>query len=101
MCIIYRGSGNRREYIGGGSLIARNKILTVAHKFYLETKKSRKDYRDTPGDFYVECGGNDLNKQAKQYYSSQETQVKKIYVHPEYDPKLLRVFNFAILLTEE
>ena len=36
MCVIYkRLSTGKLDYVGGGSLIARNKILTVAHKFYL------------------------------------------------------------------
>ena len=36
MCIIYKiVNENRLEYIGGGSLIARNKIVTVAHKFHV------------------------------------------------------------------
>ena len=36
MCVIYkRLSTGELTYVGGGSLIARNKILTVAHKFYV------------------------------------------------------------------
>ena len=33
-CVIYRFTQGARQYVGGATLIARNKILTVAHKFY-------------------------------------------------------------------
>ena len=34
MCVIYREREGFNDYVGGASLIARNKVLTVAHKLY-------------------------------------------------------------------
>ena len=34
MCIIFRFSDGYRQYLGGAALIAPNKLVTVAHKFY-------------------------------------------------------------------
>ena len=36
MCVIFQQKEGFKDYIGGAALIARNKVLTVAHKFYHE-----------------------------------------------------------------
>merc|ERR1712001_676651 len=55
MCVIYkRLSTGELTYLGGGSLIARNKILTVAHKFYVI--KGSVDERDNLENIVVRCG---------------------------------------------
>jgi hypothetical protein len=38
MCVIYRLEKDKKVYIGGASLIARNKVITIAHKFYIVSK---------------------------------------------------------------
>ena len=34
MCVIFQQREGFKDYIGGAALIARNKVITVAHKFY-------------------------------------------------------------------
>ena len=36
MCVIFQQKEGFKDYIGGAALIARNKVITVAHKFYHE-----------------------------------------------------------------
>jgi len=98
MCIIYKMVSGVREYVGGASLIARNKLLTVAHKFWL-TKKGQKDVNDfnNPEKFVVRCGEHNVRNEAE-LLPYQETKVKKIHIHPDYLPRRVKN-NMAIIET--
>jgi len=98
MCVIYRFEKGQRIYVGGGSLIAENKILTVAHKFYVFNKGNAVDLRDSPTKFQVRCGEHNV-KLETELLPSQETKVVDIIIHPEYNPNRLHN-NLAILRTE-
>ena len=98
MCAVYRFQGAKRVYIGGASLIARNKVLTVAHKFYLGRGENI-DYRDQIHDFFIRCGEHSLNNKI-QLLEPQEIQALSIVIHPEYVKQRLRN-DLAILQTKE
>jgi len=99
MCVIYRFEQGHRIYVGGASLIARNKVVTVAHKFYVVNKGKTIDRRDDPSKFHVRCGEHNV-KTETELLDSQETEVQRIIVHPDYDEKRV-YFNLAILITKE
>jgi len=99
MCVIYRFEQGHRIYVGGASLIAKNKVITVAHKFYVVNKGKTIDRRDDPSKFHVRCGEHNV-KTETELLDSQETEVQRIIVHPEYDEKRV-YFNLAILITKE
>jgi len=99
MCAIYRFQGAKRTYIGGASLIARNKVLTVAHKFLVKVKKETTDLRDQISDFYIRCGEHSVKNEIE-LLEPQESQVLSIQIHPEYNERRLRN-NLAILTTAE
>ncbi|XP_023338488.1 ovochymase-2 [Eurytemora carolleeae] len=97
MCIVYRKANGINTYVGGASLIARNKVLTVAHKFLVKTSKVDEDIVFSP-DIYVRCGEHDV-KLTTEFLQSQESRVLSVHLHPDYDKK--NIFNnLAILETE-
>eukprot|EP00090_Calanus_glacialis_P017552 TRINITY_DN2728_c0_g1_i9.p1 TRINITY_DN2728_c0_g1~~TRINITY_DN2728_c0_g1_i9.p1 ORF type:complete len:527 (-),score=114.06 TRINITY_DN2728_c0_g1_i9:161-1741(-) len=99
MCVVYRFEQGQRIYVGGASLIARNKVMTVAHKFFVVNKGKTTDWRDSASDFQVRCGEHNV-KTETELLDSQETEVQRIILHPQYDAK--RVYNnLAILQTKE
>jgi len=99
MCVIYRFEQGHRIYVGGASLIASNKVVTVAHKFLVTNKGKTIDRTDDPSKFHVRCGEHNV-KTETELLDSQESEVKRIILHPQYDQKRV-YFNFAILVTEE
>merc|ERR1711892_1336885 len=99
MCVVYRFEKGQRIYVGGASLIARNKVITVAHKFFVVNKGKTKDLRDSPSKFHVRCGEHNVKTEAE-LQDSQETEVQRIILHPQYDEKRV-YFNLAILQTKE
>eukprot|EP00092_Neocalanus_flemingeri_P108399 GFUD01139220.1.p1 GENE.GFUD01139220.1~~GFUD01139220.1.p1 ORF type:complete len:549 (+),score=122.63 GFUD01139220.1:95-1741(+) len=99
MCVVYRFEKGQRIYVAGASLIAKNKVITVAHKFFVINKGKTTDWRDKTSDFHIRCGEHNV-KTETELLDSQETQVEKIHLHPQYDAKRVR-FNLAILQTKE
>merc|ERR1711915_235533 len=99
MCVIYRFEQGQRIYVGGASLIARNLVLTVAHKFYVINKGKTVDRRDSISNFHVRCGEHNV-KTETELLDSQESEVEKLHIHPEYNPKRV-YYNLAILQTKE
>jgi len=99
MCVVYRFDNGQRIYVGGASLIARNKVITVAHKFFVTNKGKTEDLRERATEFQVRCGEHNV-KTETELLDSQETEVERIILHPQYDSK--RVYNnLAILQTKE
>jgi len=98
MCVIYRVIQRQRAYIGGASLIARNKVLTVAHKF-LRNQGKLFDETQEPNEYRVRCGQYNLKKEDS-VLPFQESIIAEILIHPDYDEKRF-VNNLAILRTEE
>ena len=96
MCLVYQKVNGQNAYIGGASLIDRNKVLTVAHKFLVGGKKSINIVNDK--DIYVRCGEHDV-KLLNNFLEHQESRVEKVHLDPEYDSVLLKN-NLAILETE-
>jgi len=99
MCVIYRFEQGQRIYVAGASLIAKNKILTVAHKFYVIQGGKTTDWRKKTDNFYVRCGEHNV-KTDTELLDSQETQVERVIIHPQYDAKRV-YFNLAIIQTKE
>jgi len=99
MCVIYRFEQGQRIYVGGASLIDQNKVITVAHKFFVINKGETTDFRDQTSSFYIRCGEHNV-KTETELLNSQETQVEQIIFHPKYDAKRVH-FNLAILQTKE
>jgi hypothetical protein len=97
MCLLYRKDNGSNVYIGGASLIGRNKILTVAHKFLAKTKKVNIDMVNNQ-DIYVRCGEHDV-KLKTEFLESQESRVAAVHIHPEYNPKTT-TNDLAILETQ-
>jgi len=97
MCVIYRMIRGQRAYIGGASLIARNKVLTVAHKF-LRNQGEPFDGTQNPKEYRVRCGQYNLKKEDS-VLPFQESGIEQILLHPDYDERKF-VNNLAILRTE-
>jgi len=103
MCIIYKKtSGGVPLYHGGASLIAKNKVISVAHKFWVTRKKTGSvDHRQNANDFVVRCGEYNVRKE-KELIRHQETEAAAMYFHPLYDPKdKYLANNLVILRTKE
>jgi len=98
MCLLFAKEGKKNAYIGGASLIARNKVLTVAHKF-LVTKGGKETNLLNRKNIYVRCGEHDV-KLKDAFTEYQESRVSKVHVHPDYSPTRL-MNNIAILETEK
>jgi len=99
MCVVYRVEGGQREYVAGASLIARNKVITVAHKIHVVKTGESVDHREEVNKFIVRCGEHNV-KTEDHILESQESRVAEIIIHPEYNAKNVRN-NLAILRTEE
>merc|ERR1711953_873089 len=103
MCVIYRIQGGQRIYLAGASLIAPNKLLTVAHKFWVVNKGETVDHRPIIGpgqsQFYARCGEHNV-KADNELLEPQETKVVAIRIHPDYNNKRV-TDNLAILITED
>jgi len=100
MCVIFREVQGYNQYVGGAALIARNKLLTVAHKFYQNNNEDvTKDIRDHLGSITVRCGEHNV-KESNAAFPSQQSKVKEIIYHPDYDPKRIH-YNMAIIVTED
>jgi len=103
MCVIYRIISGQRVYVGGASLIAPNKLLTVAHKFWVVNKGETTDLRDKINpdntEFYARCGEHNV-KAEDELVDAQETEVVAIRIHPDYDTKRV-TYNLAILITKD
>merc|ERR1711936_154184 len=105
MCVLFRTQKDdqgrdQHIYIGGASLIARNKVLTVAHKFnVVQDVNNPVDYRDMVKQFSIRCGEYNV-KEEHEIFSSQESRVEEVYFHPQYDNRKLRN-NIAIVRTKE
>lgn len=103
MCIIYRVVSGQRVYVSGASLIAPNKLLTVAHKFWVVNKGKTVDHRGKirsgNSEFYARCGEHNV-KAEDELLDAQETVLIDIKIHPDYNKKRV-TNNLAILLTEE
>merc|ERR1712130_871926 len=64
MCVLFRTQGGQRVYVGGASLIAKNKVLTVAHKFnVIQDVNNPVDFRDTVNQFSIRCGEYNVKKE--------------------------------------
>jgi len=98
MCVIYRKiNGRQKTYLGGATLIAPNKVLTVAHKFY-NTNGGVFDIRDKLSEIEIRCGEHNV-KEDNSAFPTQDAMVKSLLIHPEYNP--MRIFNnLAIIVTE-
>merc|ERR1711936_1077265 len=97
MCVIYRILQGQKAYVGGATLIAPNKVLTVAHKFY-RTNGGEYDIRDKLSEIQIRCGEHNV-KEDNSAFPHQDSMVKELIIHPEYSPQ--RIFNnLAILVTE-
>merc|ERR1712110_626618 len=97
MCVIFRIIGRQKTYVGGATLIAPNKVLTVAHKFY-RTNGGEYDIRDKLSEIQIRCGEHNV-KEDNSAFPHQDSMVKELIIHPEYSPQ--RIFNnLAILVTE-
>jgi len=96
MCLIYRLEKGAKVYMGGASMIDRNKFITVAHKLY--SPAGDVDYRFT-ANIYVRCGEHN-NKQEDDILETQDSSIVKVHIHPEYNPNSLEN-NIAILETLE
>jgi len=103
MCVIYRIQSGQRVYLAGASLIAPNKLLTVAHKFWVVNKGKTTDHRPIIGpgqsQFYARCGEHNV-KADNELLEPQETKVVAIRIHPDYNSKGV-TYNLAILITED
>ena len=99
MCVIYRLEQGQKVYIGGASLIARNKVITIAHKFYIVTNSRTADWRDQPSEFYIRCGEHNVKNEVE-LVESQESQVEEIIIHPQYEARR-NWNNLAILRTKQ
>jgi len=95
MCIVYRDQKGSRSYLGGASLIAPNKVLTVAHKFL----RKDEDISGDPSQFFVRCGEHNV-KAREEILPHQESQVLKVHFHPDYVKERVRN-NLVILQTTE
>lgn len=98
MCVIYRYKGYQRVFIGGASLIARNKVLTVANK-YIARRAGGEDWKDQISDFYIRCGEHSVKNEIE-LLEPQESQVARITIHPQYDKRRL-YYDLAILHTSQ
>ena len=98
MCLVYRKINNQNVFLGGASLIDRNKVLTVAHKFVVKRGKDIIDIENDP-QIHVRCGEHDV-KLKTPFLEHQESRVKKVHIDPDYDMVLLKN-NLAILETEK
>merc|ERR1712080_75323 len=100
MCVLFRTQGGQRVYVGGASLIAKNKVLTVAHKFnVIQDVNNPVDFRDTVNQFSICCGEYNVKKE-NEIQRSQESKVEEVYFHPQYEPRTVKN-NFAIVRTKE
>jgi len=100
MCVLFRTQKGQRVYVGGASLIAKNKVLTVAHKFnVIQDINNPVDFRDMVDQFSIRCGEYNV-KEDHEIYRSQESKVEEVYFHPQYDPRTVKN-NFAIVRTKE
>merc|ERR1739848_501935 len=100
MCVLFRTQGGQRVYVGGASLIAKNKVLTVAHKFnVIQDVNNPVDFRDTVNQFSIRCGEYNVKKE-NEIQRSQESKVEEVYFHPQYEPRTVKN-NFAIVRTKE
>ena len=57
------------------------------------------DRRDDFDNIYVRCGEYNV-KIPDKFQIAQESAIKEIQIHPDYDPRNVR-YNLAILVTEE
>jgi len=99
MCVIYRTDNGQRVYVGGASLIAKNKVLTIAHKFKVTQGGGAVDWTNRPNVFSVRCGEYNV-KEETELLEAQEAEVAEIFLHPEYDERRV-TNNLAILRTEK
>jgi len=100
MCVLFRTENRQRVYVGGASLIAKNKVLTVAHKFnVIQDVNDPVDFRDKIDQFSIRCGEYNVKKENK-IFRSQESKVEQVYFHPQYDPRTVKN-NLAIVRTKE
>ena len=99
MCVVYKMEGEQRSYIAGASLIARNKVITVAHKIHVVKTGENVDDRDEAYKFAVRCGEHNV-KTEDELLDSQESRVAEIILHPQYNPKNVKN-NLVILRTEQ
>ena len=97
MCLIYRLVNREVVYLGGASLIDRNKVLTVAHKFLVGG--GTKDVNIVNDrQIYVRCGEHDV-KFENEFLEYQDIRVRQVNIHPDYNNKTL-ANDLAILETE-
>eukprot|EP00091_Calanus_sinicus_P015953 TRINITY_DN3503_c0_g1_i4.p1 TRINITY_DN3503_c0_g1~~TRINITY_DN3503_c0_g1_i4.p1 ORF type:complete len:327 (-),score=86.41 TRINITY_DN3503_c0_g1_i4:652-1632(-) len=99
MCVVYKMEGEKRAYVAGASLIARNKVITVAHKIHVIKTGESVDDRDEASKFAVRCGEHNV-KTEEELLDSQESRVAEIIFHPQYNPKNVKN-NLVILRTEQ
>eukprot|EP00092_Neocalanus_flemingeri_P070815 GFUD01086953.1.p1 GENE.GFUD01086953.1~~GFUD01086953.1.p1 ORF type:complete len:499 (+),score=148.06 GFUD01086953.1:82-1578(+) len=99
MCVVYQMEGGQRVFIAGASLIARNKVITVAHKIHVVKTGESVDLREDANQFVVRCGEHNV-KTEEELLDSQESEVAAIIFHPQYNPKNVHN-NLVILRTKE
>jgi len=111
MCTLFTEVNGFNVFIGGASLIANNKLLTLAtavHKmrnFTLEeAEKAEKtnileceDSHDVKTEMFVSCGDTDL--QSNNNPEKQVSRISKILIHPEYNQRSL-INDLAVLIVE-
>ena len=99
MCVVYKFEGGQRSYVAGASLIARNKVITVAHKIHVVKTGASVDHRKEASKFSVRCGEHNV-KTEDELLDAQESKVAEIIFHPQYNAKNVKN-NLVILRTEE
>lgn len=97
MCAIFRKENGKTNYVGGASLISKDKVLTVAHKFLIKLSKEELDLTSNK-NFIARCGENMIDEEPD--LEHQDREVEDIMIHPDYEPNLLK-FNIAILIVRE
>jgi len=99
MCLVYRTISGSKAYVAGASLIAPNKVLSAAHKFFVQHGKTNIFDIRSDKSLYVRCGEHNV-KLRSDYLESQDSHVEQLIFAPDYNEK--NVFhNLVILVTKE
>lgn len=100
MCLVYRIVSSQRTYVAGASLIAPNKVVSVAHKFYVNQGKETLDLRNEINQLYVRCGEHNVKLKGESYLDFQDSRVSQLLFAPEYNERKVH-HDLVILVTQE